>query len=62
MKLSALPQYFADMFGWREMAAAVSNVYRDLPPDERAQAVFLRPTTAGRPRSISMARRSAARR
>ena len=43
MKLSALPQYFADMFGWREMAAAVSKVYRDLPPDERAQAVFFAP-------------------
>jgi hypothetical protein len=42
-KLSALPQYFADMFGWREMAAAVSAVYRDLPPDERAQAVFFAP-------------------
>ena len=40
MKLAALPQYFADMFGWREMAAAVSTVYRGLPPDERAQAVF----------------------
>ena len=40
MKLSALPQYFADMFGWREMAAAVSAAYRDLPPEERAQAVF----------------------
>ncbi len=40
MKLSALPQYFADMFGWLEMAAAVSAVYRDLPPDERAKAVF----------------------
>jgi hypothetical protein len=39
-KPSALPQYFADMFGWREMAAAVSAVYRDLPPDERAEAVF----------------------
>ena len=43
MKLAALPQYFADMFGWREMAAAVSTVYRDLPPDERAQAVFFAP-------------------
>ena len=43
MKLSALPQYFADMFGWREMAAAVSAAYRDLPPDERAQAVFFAP-------------------
>ncbi len=40
MKLSNLPQYFADMFGWREMAAAVAVVYRDLPPDERTQTVF----------------------
>jgi 4-amino-4-deoxy-L-arabinose transferase-like glycosyltransferase len=39
-QLAALPQYFADMFGWREMAAAVSAVYRDLPPEERARAVF----------------------
>jgi hypothetical protein len=43
MKLSALPQYFADMFGWREMAAAVAAAYRDLPPDERAQAAFFAP-------------------
>jgi hypothetical protein len=43
MNLSALPQYFADMFGWREMAAAVAAVYRDLPPDERAHAVFFAP-------------------
>ena len=42
-KPSELPQYFADMFGWREMAAAVSAVYRDLPPDERAEAVFYAP-------------------
>ncbi|THD46030.1 MAG: glycosyltransferase family 39 protein [Bradyrhizobium sp.] len=40
MKLAALPQYYADMFGWREMAAAVSTVYRELPPEDRAQAVF----------------------
>ena len=31
------------MFGWREMAAAVSAAYHDLPPDERAQAVFFAP-------------------
>ncbi len=43
MTLSALPQYFADMFGWREMAAAVSAVYRDLPPEDRAKAVFFAP-------------------
>jgi hypothetical protein len=35
-----LPPIFADMFGWPELAAAVSAVYRGLPPDERAQAVF----------------------
>ena len=38
--LSALPQYFADMFGWREMAAEVSAVYRALPAEERQRAVF----------------------
>jgi Dolichyl-phosphate-mannose-protein mannosyltransferase len=37
---SALPQYFADMFGWREMAAEVAAVYQALPPDERQRAVF----------------------
>jgi hypothetical protein len=40
LEQSALPQDYADMFGWREMAAAVSAAYRDLPPGERAQAVF----------------------
>ena len=38
---AALQQHLADMFGWPEMAAAVSRVYRALPPDERAKAVFL---------------------
>jgi hypothetical protein len=37
---SPLPQYFADMFGWREMAEKVSAAYNALPPDERAKAVF----------------------
>jgi Dolichyl-phosphate-mannose-protein mannosyltransferase len=35
-----LPQYLADMFGWREMADKVSAVYNALPPGERAEAVF----------------------
>jgi hypothetical protein len=39
-KQSALPQYFADMFGWREMAAEIARVYRALPENERAEAVF----------------------
>jgi hypothetical protein len=38
---SALPQLFADRFGWPEMAAAVAEVYRALPPEERAKtAIF----------------------
>lgn len=36
----ALPQYFADMFGWRDMAAQVSAVYQALPPADRQRAVF----------------------
>lgn len=39
-KLGALPQYYADMFGWREMAEKVAAVYNALPPEERAHAVF----------------------
>ena len=56
-------QYFADMFGWREMAAAVSAVYRDLPPEERAQAVFFAPNY-GEAAALDIygRRRSAARR
>jgi hypothetical protein len=36
-----LPQYFADEFGWEDMARRVAEVYNGLPPDERAQtAIF----------------------
>ncbi len=38
---SALPQFFADRFGWPEMAATVAKVYNALPPAERARtAIF----------------------
>jgi 4-amino-4-deoxy-L-arabinose transferase-like glycosyltransferase len=40
MKLGVLPQQFADMFGWPEMAGAIARVYHALPPGERARAVF----------------------
>ena len=40
LKQGALPQYYADMFGWRNMAEQVARVYRALPPEERAHAVF----------------------
>ncbi len=36
-----MQQHFGDMHGWPEMAAKVAAVYRALPPQERAKAVFL---------------------
>jgi hypothetical protein len=36
-----LPQYFADMFGWKEMVEKVAHIYHTLPPDERATAAIL---------------------
>jgi hypothetical protein len=40
LTLDVLPQYYADMFGWREMAEKVSAVYWSLPAQDRASAVF----------------------
>jgi hypothetical protein len=37
VSLNQLPQQYADMFGWPEMAAAVARVYHALPPEDRAQ-------------------------
>jgi hypothetical protein len=38
---SVLPQLYADMFGWEEMAQQVAAYYRTLPPDEqRKMAIF----------------------
>ena len=38
---SAMPQFFADRFGWPEMAQAVAKVYFSLNPQERAKtAIF----------------------
>jgi hypothetical protein len=40
-ELAELGQFYADMFGWEEKAAAVAEVYHALPPDERrAAAIF----------------------
>ena len=38
--LGVLPQLYADMFGWREMAEKVAAVYWSLPVQDRAHAVF----------------------
>jgi hypothetical protein len=36
-----LPQYFADEFGWREMAEETARVYKSLSPEEQARtAIF----------------------
>jgi 4-amino-4-deoxy-L-arabinose transferase-like glycosyltransferase len=36
-----LPQDYADMLGWEELAAAVDSAWRSLPSADRAQAVIL---------------------
>lgn len=40
-KASALPQWFADRFGWKELAAEVGTVYHDLRPDLRQNCVII---------------------
>lgn len=37
---SALPQFFADRFGWPEMVATVAKVYNALPAEERARTAI----------------------
>jgi hypothetical protein len=37
-ELADLPQFFADMHGWRAFAETVEEVWRSLPEDERATA------------------------
>ncbi|MGA7990920.1 MAG: glycosyltransferase family 39 protein [Thermoanaerobaculia bacterium] len=40
--IGALPQHYADMFGWPEMAEAVASVWRSLPEADRAHtAVYV---------------------
>ncbi len=39
-EVGALPQFYADMFGWNEMAQQVAAVYNALPPAERDKAYF----------------------
>lgn len=40
-RLSELPQFFADMFGWEGLAQDVSAVYQALPAEERPKTVVL---------------------
>ena len=41
LKLSELPQFFADMNGWEELARDVSAAYRTIPEAERKTTVAL---------------------
>ncbi len=39
-EMGALPQHYADMFGWDDIVETVARVYRSLPPDEQAKAAI----------------------
>jgi len=39
--LGALPQHFADRFGWRQLTAEVAEVYASLPEAERRRATIV---------------------
>jgi len=41
ISLNQLPQQYADMFGWPEMAAAVARVHDTMPPEERVKCGIL---------------------
>jgi hypothetical protein len=38
--LAELPQFYADMFGWREKAEGVAAVFHALPADEQTRTVI----------------------
>ena len=40
-QLSKLPQHYADMFGWENMAAAVASAYNSLTPDEKLKCAII---------------------
>lgn len=37
-EIGRLPQFFADMHGWKELAQTVARVYETLPPEDQARA------------------------
>jgi 4-amino-4-deoxy-L-arabinose transferase-like glycosyltransferase len=38
-QLGELPQHFADMFGWEELAEKVARVYHSLPPEDQKKCI-----------------------
>jgi 4-amino-4-deoxy-L-arabinose transferase-like glycosyltransferase len=43
-KRVALPQWFADRFGWEQLVAEVAAVHRSLPPEDREHAIVVAPS------------------
>jgi len=39
-ELGVLPQHFADMFGWEELAATLAGIYEKLAPDEQPKCLI----------------------
>jgi hypothetical protein len=39
-KLGDLPQFYADMFGWKDKAEAVAKVYNSLSPEDKAKCAI----------------------
>jgi len=40
LELGALPQHFADMFGWEELAATMAGIHKNLAPDEQQRCLI----------------------
>ncbi len=40
-ELAELPQFFADMFGWENMAETVARVYHSIPQDAQTKAIII---------------------
>jgi 4-amino-4-deoxy-L-arabinose transferase-like glycosyltransferase len=40
LELGGLPQHFADMFGWEELAATIAGIQAGLPPDEQRRCLI----------------------
>jgi len=55
-RLAELAQIFADMFGWENMTATIAQVYKALPPEDRADAAILANNYGEAEQSISSVR------
>ncbi len=52
-KIGKLPQHYADMFGWENLATEVARIYGNLPPEDRARCAIYT-TNYGRAGAIDL--------